>query len=95
VTLQLYAIKLEIELKCYDRALIRIDQIAAVSPRKAKWLLRRGDILNMAGRYEEAQTEFMKALKEINTLPENQHNIKTITELKERLITEIEQQVIK
>src|SRR5262249_49018698 len=44
VTLQLFAIDLEVKQKRYDGALARLDQIAAQSPRKEAWLARRGEI---------------------------------------------------
>ena len=41
VTLQLYAIELEIDHLRYDSALARLDQIASRSVRKETWLIRR------------------------------------------------------
>ena len=52
VTLQLAAIDLELRRKNYDGALVRLDQIAAQSQRKEAWLVRRGEILKLAGRDE-------------------------------------------
>lgn len=69
VTLQLFAIDLQVSLKSYDAALLRLEQIAAQSPRKESWLARRGEILRQAGREGEAQQAFKAALTAIEALP--------------------------
>ena len=69
VTLQLAAIDLELRRKNYDGALTRLDQIAAQSQRKEAWLVRRGEILKLAGRKEEARAAFNAALIAIESLP--------------------------
>jgi predicted Zn-dependent protease len=50
VTLQLAAIDLELRRKNYDSALARLDQIAAQAERKEAWLVKRNEILKLAGR---------------------------------------------
>src|SRR5213592_1501837 len=55
VTLQLFAIDVELKQKNIDGALARLDKIAEKSPRKETWLARRGEILQQAGRPEEAR----------------------------------------
>lgn len=85
VTLQLYAIELEIKQQRYDAALARLENIAAQSPRKAKWLLRRGEILQMAGRHEEARSAFELALQEIESLPPGRRQAKAMVDLEKRL----------
>jgi tetratricopeptide (TPR) repeat protein len=85
VTMQLYAIELEISLKRYDAALNRLEQIMSASHRKEKWLMRRGEILQLAGRYEEAQAVYQQALKEIETLPPHRRQTKAIQDLQTRL----------
>src|SRR5215213_4013465 len=69
VTLQVAAIDLELRRKSYDGALTRLDQIAAQSERKEAWLVRRGEILKLAGRDEEARAAFNAALVAIESLP--------------------------
>ena len=69
VTLQLYAIEVEMLHQRYDEALKRIDQIASSSARKESWLIRRGEILEKAGRIDAARVEFQKTLDAIATLP--------------------------
>jgi tetratricopeptide (TPR) repeat protein len=85
VTLQLYAVDLELKLKNYESALTRLEQIASQSPRKDKWLLQRGEILQKAGRYDEAHKTFAKALKNIESLSHHRRKTKTIIELEKNL----------
>jgi tetratricopeptide (TPR) repeat protein len=85
VTLQLYAIDLEIKLKRFDEALSRLDQVAAQSPRKETWLARKGEILQQAGRGSQAQEAFQAALAAINRLPLSRRNVPAMKELEERV----------
>ncbi len=67
-SLELYAIELELNLERYDRALARLQSLAQKSSRQESWLARRGEILEQAGREEEARLAYGKALKAIETL---------------------------
>ena len=71
VTLQLYAIELEIDHLRYDAALKRLDQIASRSVRKETWLIRRGEILEKARRPEQAKQAYQGALDAIDALPQS------------------------
>jgi predicted Zn-dependent protease len=62
VTLALSAVELELERKRYSQALARLDEAARSSPRKEVWLLRRGRILEEAGKAEEAREAYREAL---------------------------------
>ena len=53
----------------YERALERLERIAAQSPRKEPWLIRRGEILEQAGRTDEARAAYAGALEAIESLP--------------------------
>jgi tetratricopeptide (TPR) repeat protein len=85
VTLQLYAIDVEIKQKRFDAALSRLEQVAAQSPRKETWLARRGEILHQAGRTAEAQEAFKSALAAIDKLPPARRHVPAMTELEKRL----------
>ena len=87
VTLQLFAIDLELSRKSYDAALSRLEQIAVQSPRKESWLARRGDILLLAGRQTEARQAFKAALMAIETLPQYRRTTKATMELERRVRT--------
>src|SRR5215213_4981816 len=84
VTLQLAAIELELRGKNYDGALTRLDQIAAQSERKEAWLVRRGEILKLAGRDEEARAAFNAALTAIQSLPPAHRQSRSVTSLELR-----------
>ncbi len=85
VTLQVYAIDLEIKLKCYDAAIARVEKVASQSARKEKWLARRGEILQMAGRNDEAREVFQAALREIESLSARHRNTKAVIDLEKRI----------
>ncbi len=70
MTLQLYAIDLELALQHFDEALRRLETISNQSERKEKWLARRGEILVLAGRQDEAQKSFAAARVAIESLPQ-------------------------
>lgn len=84
VTLQLAAIDLELRRKNYDGALVRLDQIAAQSQRKESWLVRRGEILQLAGRDEEARAAFNAALSAIESLPPAYRQSRSVSALELR-----------
>ena len=84
VTLQLLAIELELRRHARDAALARVDMLAAASPRKETWLLRRGEILEQAGRLREARAAYAAALEAIGTLPESRRRTRAAQELEEQ-----------
>jgi tetratricopeptide (TPR) repeat protein len=69
VTLDLEAVELELGAGRYDAAIARIDRIAAASARREAWLVRRGQILEQAGRVPQARQAYQLALESIHTLP--------------------------
>jgi predicted Zn-dependent protease len=85
VTLQLYAIDLEVKQKKYDSALSRLDKASAASPRKETWLARKGEILQTAGRTDQASDAFRAALKAISQLPDTRRNVPAMQELQKRI----------
>ena len=89
VTLQLYAMDLEVENKRYEAALGRLEQVMAKSPRKETWLERRGNILREAGRHDEARQAYESALKAMDTLPPVRRNVPAMNELEKRLKTSV------
>jgi len=84
VTLQLVAIDLELRRKNYDGALVRLDQITAQSQRKEAWLVRRGEILKLAGRDAEARAAFNAALTAIESLPPAHRQSRSVSALELR-----------
>jgi tetratricopeptide (TPR) repeat protein len=89
VTLQLYAIDIELTQRDFDRALARIDQVTAKSPRKETWLARRAEVLVQAGRNVEAVAAYKAALAALQTLPPTRRNVPAMMELDRRIRQEI------
>jgi tetratricopeptide (TPR) repeat protein len=81
VTLQLYALELEMGARRFDAALRRIDRLAAQSSRKEPWLMRRGAILEAAGRKSEAMESYRAALTALDTLPASRRNNNAVRRL--------------
>ena len=92
VTLQLTAIDLELRRHNYDAALARLDAITSQSERKETWLVRRGEILKLAGRQEEARAAFNAALVAIESLPLAHRQSRAVTMLQLRARTALESQ---
>jgi tetratricopeptide (TPR) repeat protein len=81
VTLQLYAIDLEMERKNYDAALVRLDRIAVDSARKEPWLVRKATILEAAGRVSEARLAYEQTLTSLDSLPPTRRNNRAVVRL--------------
>jgi predicted Zn-dependent protease len=84
VTLQLSAIDLELRRHNFDAALARLDVVTSQSERKETWLVRRGEILMLAGRQKEARAAFNAALLAIESLPPAHRQSRTVTSLQLR-----------
>ena len=69
VTVELEALDLERALRQFDRAIVRIDRLAAQSARKEQWLARRGAVLEQAGRRDEARASYAAAIAAAEQLP--------------------------
>ena len=85
VTLELFAIDLEVKRKNFDAALRRVDTVSGRLPRKETWLAKRGEILQQAGRTQEAKAAFQASLAAINALPPARRNVPAMIELQRRL----------
>lgn len=67
--LQLHAIEIAVRDGRFDAALVRLDAVAARSPRRETWLARRAEIHALAGRPAESRTAYAAALAAIEALP--------------------------
>jgi len=85
VTLQIAAIDLELRRYNYDAALARLDMVTSQAARKETWLVRRGEILALAGRSEQARLAFNDALAAIDSLPPDRRQTRAITALQLRI----------
>jgi tetratricopeptide (TPR) repeat protein len=68
ISLQVYAIELEMRRQQYDAALARVQTLAEQSERQEQWQLQRGDILRRAGRASQAIEAYREALASIERL---------------------------
>ena len=89
VTLQNAAITLELQLGRPDAALARVDRIIVGLERKETWLARRGEILDTAGRQDEALSDYRSALSAIERLPAHHRDAKPMRDLQDRLRTKL------
>jgi tetratricopeptide (TPR) repeat protein len=85
MTLQRAAIDLEVRRGNVDGALARLERAAEASPRQETWLARRGEILERAGRLEEARDSFELALREMDQLPSHRRRTAAMTRLDAQL----------
>ena len=70
VSLEILVINYETELRRFDAALHRLDVVTQQAQRKEKWLFRRGEIQEKAGRNPAAREDFLKADAALNALPQ-------------------------
>ena len=84
VTLQSFAIELEVRAGRYDAALERLDQISKWLPNE-RFLRRQGDVLRASGRTDEAQQAYLQAAGHIDTLPFQRRLVRPMTELQGEL----------
>ena len=69
-SMEMAVMDLEVELERWDAALKRLDRVALAAPRRDRWLMRRAEVLELAGRKQEAQRTWKEAQQEFNALPE-------------------------
>lgn len=90
VTLQLFAIELEMQRGAHDAALTRVDRIAAQSARDEPWLMRRGAILEIAGRREEAMQAYRATIASIDSLPAGRRANRAVRRLQDEAASALE-----
>src|SRR6059036_2535053 len=71
--------------KRYDAALARLDTLASQSARKESWLVRRGEILEQAGRAAQARLAYEQALAAIESLPARHRTTETTAKLEAQI----------
>ncbi len=81
ISLQEKAIGYETQLRRWDAALTRIDQVMETFPRKEIWLVRKAEILLKANRSAEAKITAQKAIETINALPDFLRNTSAMQKL--------------
>lgn len=78
------ALKIEIELKRYDAAVVRVTRVLAVTQAPLTWLAKRADLLTLAGRADEAQEDWQQVVGQIRSLPTLQRGSHAMCRLLER-----------
>jgi len=81
--LQLAAVDLEIALGHHEAALVRVDRLLARAPERATWLIRRGEILEHAGRYDEARAAYARAEHALASYPEPRRHSRAARDLQQ------------
>jgi tetratricopeptide (TPR) repeat protein len=85
LTLQSYALELELGRKNFDAALNRVDAILKTAPRKESWLTQRAEILLALGREKEAMQAFDTAEAAIHKLPHVLQQASPMQKLEQRI----------
>jgi tetratricopeptide (TPR) repeat protein len=84
-SLQLPAIELEVQRQDYEGALVRLQKISELSSRKETWAHRRGEILESAGRWDEARAAYREGLAALDLLPPARRKARMMADLEARL----------
>lgn len=79
--LQEMAVDVELQAGRPDAAVKRLDGLIAQGQGRERWLLRKGDILQQAGRTAEARRVFEEALAAIESLPPGRRSTRALREL--------------
>lgn len=85
VSLQAFAVELELKRRDRRAALRRIDRTLATLPFGGPWLLRRGQVLELLGRRREARQAYATGLRQLTAIPASRRNSKTHRALEQRL----------
>lgn len=83
--LQRRAVDIEIGMRRYDAALARLEILAGHSPLRERWLMRRGEVLELAGREDLAREAYSEAVTRIESRPANRRETQALKELKREL----------
>ncbi|CAN5859067.1 hypothetical protein BH18ACI5_BH18ACI5_19520 [soil metagenome] len=81
VTLQEFAVELDVEAKRYDSALVRVDLVISRINRAPAWLLRRAQILEKAHRSEDAAQGYLDTIAAITALPPARRHTRAMADL--------------
>jgi len=82
VTLQEEAIELELLSGSYDAALSRVETLLSQGVSEANIYFKQASIMTKAGRFEEAQAHYKKALAEIERLPAHRQQSRVMVKLR-------------
>lgn len=82
--LQLTAIEYDRQRGAFDAALTRVDELIQRYPAKEPWLTLRAEVLEQAGRWDEAKQTFEQVLAGIETYPAVRRSLELTKQLEAR-----------
>jgi predicted Zn-dependent protease len=91
-TLHVKAAEIALAQGAFDAAAQRFERLAAMSPRKETWHLRRGDALTQAQRKPEAHAAYLAAMKTLEALPPHLQQVPATLELKQQVTARLNTQ---
>ena len=83
-TLGLKAIEMEVSLKRYDAALLRLEAMQKAAPRPEPWMTKRAALLEQAGRTDESRAAWESLVTHLSTLPEAERRSHAMSKLAEQ-----------
>jgi tetratricopeptide (TPR) repeat protein len=84
VTLEDYAIELDVAAARYESAVRRIDRILGHLPRAPSWLVRRGEVLERGKRAADARQAYGEAVAAIEAMPPARRRTRAIQDVLSR-----------
>ena len=78
------ALKIEIELKRHDAAVVRVTQMLTRTKTPLPWLAKRAELLTLAGRVPEAEEDWQQVVSQVLALPTLQRGSHAMCRLLER-----------
>ena len=83
-TLGLKAMEMEVSLKRYDAALVRLDAMQKAAPRPEPWMAKRAALLEQAGRPDESRAAWESLVTHLSKLPEAERRSHAMSKLAEQ-----------
>lgn len=83
-TLGLKAIEMEVSLKRYDAALLRLEAMQKAAPRPEPWMAKRAALLEQAGRPDESRSAWESLVTHLSALPEAERRSHAMSKLAEQ-----------
>lgn len=80
------AVNIEVKLHRYEAAMARLDILAEMTGRPEPWIIRRAEILLEAGRFDEAEADFRRALEHLKRRPVHALAAPAAKELNHRVV---------
>lgn len=81
ITLELEALELEVALGRTEAALARTERLAQTAPAPEPWILRKAEILERAGRADEARVAYRRVLEGLEARPAQRRRSGPLAEL--------------